>query len=282
VSLAVPPDKASASLYERSLSALLATSPEEKGRLTRALATDWRAGRVRRSMPTPPPAPIPTPGYPDGLRLVAPRKLAKRGTQTIEGRANLFHAVAHIEFSAINLALDAVYRFRAMPDAYYGDWLQVAEEEVYHFELIRAHLHQLGCDYGDLPAHDSLWAMACATAADPLARMALVPRYLEARGLDVNPGMQERLREAHDAEGVALLEIILRDEIGHVAFGDRWFRHLCAEHGLEPEATYRNLVTQHIKSPWHGPFHCTARRAAGFSEGELRALGCEAPPHTPV
>jgi uncharacterized ferritin-like protein (DUF455 family) len=259
--------------HARCRAALLAGDPEEKARLARALAADWRAGRLDRDDQDPA-EPIPQPGLPPRLQLVPPRKLARRGTHTPEGRANLFHAVAHIEFSAINLALDAVYRFRGLPDAYYHDWLQVAEEEVGHFELIRAHLRTLGCDYGDLPAHDSLWAAACATADDPLARMALVPRYLEARGLDVNPGMQDRLREAGDLEGVAILEVILRDEIGHVARGDHWFRYLCAQRGLDPETSYRELVQRHIRSPWHGPFHCAARRQAGFSEGELRALGC--------
>jgi len=201
--------------------------------------------------------------------------LPRRGAGSSGARANLFHAVAHIEYSAINLALDAVYRFRGLPDEYHADWLTVAAEEVSHFELIRPHLQGLGHDYGDLPAHDSLWSMACETADDPLARMALVPRYLEARGLDVNPGMQEKLREAGDEAGVAILEVILRDEIGHVQRGDHWFRHLCAERGLEPEPTYRALVEQHIRAPWRGPFHCEARKAAGFSEQELHDLGCE-------
>lgn len=261
------------SLFPRTKAALLAQTPETKAPLVRALLDDWRQGRLDLTSGEPP-EPIPHPGHPQNLRLVPPRQTSRRSARSREGRAALFHAVAHIEFSAINLALDAVYRFRGLPSEFYEDWLVVAEEEVGHFEAIRVHLNELGCDYGDLPAHEGLWEMACATAGDPLERMALVPRYFEARGLDVNPGMQEKLREAGDLKGVAILEIILRDEIGHVARGDRWFRAICTQRGLEPETTYRELVQRHVRHPWRGPFHCDARRQAGFSVEELRELGC--------
>jgi len=252
--------------------AILAEAPELKADLVRRLLDAWHRGEVDLG-DAPPPEAIPRPGYPPALQFAPPRKLSRRGAHSHEGRAALFHAVAHIEFSAINLALDAAYRFRGLPAAFYEDWLMVAEEEVGHFEAIRIHLRGLGCDYGDLPAHGGLWEAACDTAHDPLERMALVPRYFEARGLDVNPGMQEKLREAGDQEGVAILEIILRDEIGHVARGDRWFREICTQRGLEPESTFRELVERHVRHPWRGPFHCDARRQAGLSVDELHALG---------
>ncbi|MEJ2654165.1 MAG: ferritin-like domain-containing protein [Acidihalobacter sp.] len=149
--------------------------------------------------------------------------MPRRGLGTREGRAALVHAVAHIEFNAINLALDAVYRFRSLPRAYYDDWLRVADEEARHFMLLADRLTDFGMRYGDLPAHNGLWEMAVKTADDWLLRMALVPRVLEARGLDVTPGMIERLRQAGDMETVAALEVILREEVGHVAIGSRWF-----------------------------------------------------------
>jgi uncharacterized ferritin-like protein (DUF455 family) len=180
--------------------------------------------------------------------------------------------VAHIEFNAINLALDAVYRFRDLPEAYYGDWLQVAAEEAYHFSLLRERLRELDCTYGELPAHNGLWEQACKTDHDVLIRMALVPRVLEARGLDVTPGMMQRLREVGDEPTIAILEIILRDEIGHVRIGSHWFRYCCAQRGLEPEATFRQLIREVLQGPLRGPFYTEARLQAGFSANELAQL----------
>ena len=189
-----------------------------------------------------------------------------------ENHAALIHALTHIEFNAINLALDAVQRFPDLPPEFHGDWLRVAAEEAEHFSLLRAHLREAGRDYGDFPGHDGLWEMAMKTAHDPLARMALVPRLLEARGLDVTPGIQRKLKGYGDAAGAALLDIILRDEIGHVAAGDRWFRHLCGERGLQPEAAFlAQLATPGVPRP-RRPFNETARLAAGFSAAELAAL----------
>jgi uncharacterized ferritin-like protein (DUF455 family) len=181
----------------------------------------------------------------------------------------LLHALAHIEFNAINLALDALYRFPGLPEDFYRDWLRVAQEEAEHFVLLRQQLQRLGGDYGDLPAHDGLWEMAMDTAADPLERMALVPRVLEARGLDVTPAMRERLLAAGDAEAAAVLERIESDERGHVAVGSRWFRYLCAQRGLEPDSTFMTLLQQRYRGRIQGPLALTARRAAGFSEPEL-------------
>jgi uncharacterized ferritin-like protein (DUF455 family) len=212
------------------------------------------------------------PGRPERPVLVRPAALKQRSLGTLQGRAALIHALAHIEFNAINLALDAVWRFPGLPDAFYLSWLQVAREEALHFELLRDHLHTLGAAYGDLPAHDGLWEMAHKTRHDVLARIALVPRTLEARGLDAAPPIRAKLAAAGDAAGAAILDVILRDEIGHVAIGNRWFRWLCAERGLDPVAAYDSLAAAHGAPRLRGPFNLPARRAAGFDDAELARL----------
>jgi len=214
----------------------------------------------------------PLPGRGARPLLVAPKALARRSPFTTEGRAALLHAVAHIEANAIDLALDAVWRFASMPEAYYRDWLRVAAEEALHFTLLSEHLATLGCRYGDWPAHDGLWAMAERTAGDITARMALVPRTLEARGLDATPPMQARLRQAGDLRAVEVLDIILRDEIGHVAVGNHWYRWLCERAGLDPLAHYAVLAARHRAPHPRPPFNLDARRRAGFGEDELAAL----------
>lgn len=211
-------------------------------------------------------------GIPERPQLAPPASMPRRQLNGPENHAALIHALAHIEFNAINLALDAVQRFNDLPRDFYGDWLQVAAEEAYHFSLLRNHLRSLGYDYGDFLAHAGLWEMAEKTAHDPLARMALVPRLLEARGLDVTPDIQRKLRGFGDAAGANILDIILRDEIGHVAAGDRWFRYLCAQRGLVPEAAFQALVaTPGVPRP-RPPFNESARLAAGFSAEELAEL----------
>lgn len=212
--------------------------------------------------------PRPVPGRPAKPQLISPRDVPHRGLGTREGRAALAHAVAHIEFNAINLALDAGWRFSGMPLAYYADWLSVAQDEARHFLMMRARLRELGSDYGELPAHNGLWEAAEKTAHDPLLRMALVPRVLEARGLDVTPGMMNRLREVGDLGTVAVLDVILREEVRHVEIGTRWFRHLCAQRGLDPDATWTRLLAEHGVR-LHPPFNLDARRAAGFTDAEL-------------
>ena len=192
--------------------------------------------------------------------------------RTVEGRAALIHALAHIEFNAINLALDAIWRFPGMPDQYYADWLQVATEEAIHFSLLSAHLLTQGFCYGDFPAHNSLWDMAEKTQGDILARIALVPRTLEARGLDASPPVRAKLAQAGDLAAAAILDIILRDEIGHVATGNRWYRWLCDARGLDPVVTYASLAVEYKAPVMRGPFNFEARRAAGFSDLELTAL----------
>ncbi|MPZ45670.1 MAG: DUF455 family protein [Betaproteobacteria bacterium] len=212
------------------------------------------------------------PGRPERPQLVSPRELQRRSTATTHGHAALIHAVAHIEFNAINLALDALCRFPGLPAEFYADWLHVAAEEATHFSLLRSHLRRLGHDYGDFPAHDGLWQMARTTALDPLVRMALVPRVLEARGLDVSPAMIRRLHASGDRQGAEIIELILRDEVGHVAIGSRWFRHLCAQRGLDPDPTFERLLAEYDAPRPVLPLNTEARRRAEFSERELSRL----------
>ena len=220
------------------------------------------------------------PGRPALPRLVPADQVPRRSPFTLAGRAALLHAICHIEFNAINLALDAVWRFAGMPAQYYRDWLQVAGEEALHFSLLHAHLQSLGFHYGDFDAHDGLWQMSESTRDDIVARMALVPRTLEARGLDATPPIQAKLRKAGDHAAVAILHIILHDEIGHVAIGNHWYRWLCARDGLDAEALYPALVARYAAPRLRPPFNRAARLAAGFSEQELDWLagGVAEPP----
>lgn len=258
-------------LFEAAYRCLTEIDPERKAALAAALRADWRGGRllVDRQIDLPD---VVEAGRPARPELVDAHGLSKRGAGTVEGRAALVHAVAHIELNAIDLACDAVFRFRSMPEAFFADWIGVAAEEAHHFRLLRGRLQELGHDYGDFPAHRGLWDMAQRTAGDALARMALVPRVLEARGLDVTPGIMERLRRAGDQRTPALLVVILHDEIGHVAAGTRWFRYLCEQRGLEPEAEYFRLLREYLRGELRCPLHLEARRQAGFSESELERL----------
>ena len=217
-------------------------------------------------------APADLPGRPALPRLVPAKEVPARSPFTVAGRAALLHAVTHIEFNAINLALDAVWRFDAMPPAYYRDWLRVAGEEALHFTLLREHLLTLGFDYGAFDAHDGLWAMTQRTAHDCTARMALVPRTLEARGLDAAPPMQAKLRKAGDLRAVEILGVILRDEVGHVAIGNHWYRWLCARDGHDPVSLYAELALRYEAPRLRPPFNLAARRAAGFTEAEIALL----------
>jgi uncharacterized ferritin-like protein (DUF455 family) len=215
------------------------------------------------------------PGCPPRPELRSHLDVPKRSPFTAEGLAALLHAVTHIEFNAINLALDAIWRFDGMPRQYYLDWLTVAAQEAHHFSLLRAHLQSMGYDYGDFPAHTGLWDMTEKTKSDVLARMALVPRTLEARGLDATPPMQAKLRKVGTTQAlqaVDILDIILRDEIGHVAIGNHWYRYLCGQRDLDPMAHYAVLAKQYSAPRIKGPLNLGARRAAGFDEDELALL----------
>ncbi len=212
------------------------------------------------------------PGRPERPHLVSATQVPARSPFTPEGRAALLHAICHIEFNAINLALDAVWRFADMPAAFYRDWLQVAGEEALHFTLLRTHLESLGSRYGDFDAHDGLWTMCHKTRHDIVARMALVPRTLEARGLDATPLIQDKLTRAGDLRAVEILDIILRDEVGHVRIGNHWFHHLCQARQLDATALYPELVKRYEAPRMRPPFNEAARKAAGFTDAELAFL----------
>ena len=212
------------------------------------------------------------PGRPARPLLVAPREVAQRGLGSPAGRAAFLHAIAHIEFNAINLALDAAWRFRDLPGSFALDWISVAADEARHFAMLQARLADLGHAYGDFPAHDGLWEMALKTDDSVLARMALVPRVLEARGLDVTPGIITRLRALRDAESVAVLEVILAEEVRHVAIGSRWYLWCCEREGREPRATFLELLRGQAKGSLRGPFNRQARLDAGFDEDELAGI----------
>lgn len=262
----------SACVRRAALAALAAPDPATKAATTRQLWAALQAGAAAIDAGVVLTEPPGLPGRPTLPRLVPPDQVPTRSPFTLAGRAALLHAICHIEFNAINLALDAVWRFPGMPADFYRDWLRVAAEEALHFTLLHDHLHTLGHAYGDFDAHDGLWRMTAATAGDITARMALVPRTLEARGLDATPPIQAKLRKAGDLAAVAILDVILRDEIGHVAIGNRWYAWLCARDGQDAEALYPQLVARHAAPRLRQPFNLAARRAAGFSEAELVAL----------
>jgi len=213
------------------------------------------------------------PGRPQQPELVPPLEVPKRKMDTIEGRASLLHSLAHIEFNAINLALDAIWRFPDMPEQYYADWLKVAKEEAYHFTLVNEYIQSFGYSYGDFQAHNSLWEMVERTQDSVIARMALVPRTMEARGLDAVPMIRERFKQIKDVRAVEILDIILHDEIGHVFVGNHWFNFLCNKADLPPISTYRNLAKQYRAPKLRGPFNIDARKQAGFTVEELSLLG---------
>jgi len=261
-------------LRQRALEVLCLCDPEEKS--AQALALQAQAASISIAQDacfTPTQA---LPGHPARPPLAHHTAVARRSPATPEGRAVLIHAIAHIEFNAINLALDALWRFPGMPRAFYLDWLRVAGEEARHFRLLREHLRtHLGHDYGDFPAHQGLWSMCEKTAGDITARMALVPRTLEARGLDATPLIQHKLRSVGSPDALAavqILELILREEVGHVAIGNHWYGWLCARQGLDPLAHYAHLVARYEAPRPRPPLNTCARRAAGFSEAELQWL----------
>ena len=269
------------------LAALQLADPAAKVTATRALHGAWQlagsdlggapAGELRLAVDVEIAEPSDLPGRPERPLLVPHTSIGTASMATVTGRAALLHAIAHIEFNAINLALDALWRFAGMPEAYSRDWLLVADEEAQHFEMLRSHLHDLGFDYGDFPAHTGLWDMAERTRHDVLARMGLVPRTLEARGLDASPAVKTKLVSAGDIRAGAIIDRILSDEIGHVRIGNHWYHHLCALRGLDPVAIYPGLRERYAAPRLRGPFNLPARRAAGFTEAELAELTAPSP-----
>ena len=262
-------DNRTMELRQRALDLLCLADPASKAEQTRVLFAAQPPLDTQATLAEP----AGLPGRPPLPRLVAATEVPRRSPFTPAGRAALLHSVAHIEFNAINLALDAVWRFAGMPASYYRDWLRVAAEEALHFSLLREHLREsLGHGYGDFEAHDGLWTMVEKTKHDSVARMALVPRTLEARGLDATPPMQAKLAKAGDLRAVEILDVILRDEVGHVAIGNRWYRWLCKRDGLDPLAHYATLAQRHEAPRPRPPFNLDARGRAGFSTEELALL----------
>lgn len=277
-----------AALYERIAETLAEADPQEKVRRTEALwvglagaALDQGAPALDRcpldpvaaSVP-PPTSPLaPAAGRPARPRLVPPKALPQRGLSTREGHAALIHSLVHIEFTAINLALDHAFRFRGLPPAYLADWLRVAVEEARHFTALGAHLGTLGHGYGDFDAHGGLWEMAERSGAALDLRMAVVPCTLEARGLDATPGIMDRLAEIGDEGGIACLRVILAEEIGHVAAGRRWLHYACGRLGVDPAARYREILGEVLRGRGpRPPFNEAARLAAGFLPEEIAWL----------
>ncbi len=265
-------------LRQQALAALCEPDPAAKAAAALALHA------AAPGLPIAATAPVsaqPLPGRPAQPVLVHPAKVPRRSPHKPEGLAALLHAIAHIEFNAINLALDAAWRFDGLPPQFQHDWLRVAAEEATHFGLLRDHLATLGHAYGDFAAHDNLWTMCERTAGDVVARMALVPRTLEARGLDATPQIQDKLRAVGSPaalRAVEILDVILRDEVGHVAIGNHWYRWLCAREGLDPVAHYPVLAQRHAAPRLHPPFNTRARLKAGFSADELAWLAGASPP----
>lgn len=254
-------------LRRRALQALVVQEPAAKLAAVRAIPPGLPVG-AHEHLDEPPGVP----GRPPGLCFVSPQQVPRRSVHTLQGRAALLHSLAHIEFNAINLALDVLWRYPGLPDSFYAGWLQVAVEEALHFELLNDHLQTLGVRYGDLPVHDGLWEMAERTRFDLLARLALVPRTLEARGLDACPVVHSKLLEAGDQKAASIIAIILRDEVGHVALGNYWYRKVCQEQGLSDFDTYGELA-QHYRAPrLRGPFNRKARLEAGFTAAEIDEL----------
>jgi uncharacterized ferritin-like protein (DUF455 family) len=258
-------------IYQHILDALLENDPKRKCDSVVTIFGRWKHGQLVRNTSFSI-RPIEIPGKPDLPRLVDPRQLSRRTTSSREGRISLLHAVAHIEFNAINIALDAAYRFRQMPDQFVSDWLLVASEEAKHFSLLSEYLCDQGTFYGGLDAHSGLWDMVCKTRHEVLHRMAMVPRVMEARGLDVTPGMIKRFTDIGDQRAVDILEVIYRDEVGHVRIGNHWFRYLCQQRGLDLIDTFRELVDSYLGGILRGPFNWKARLEAGFEAAELKAM----------
>ena len=257
--------------FETARHCLAVSHPDRKCETVLAFAGAVQAGDFHWDRDVPVEA-IAAPGRPDRPELVDPARVPRRRLGSEEGRAALVHAIAHIEFNAINLALDAAYRFRGMPEQFYLDWLSVAADEARHYGLLDVRLAAMGRAYGDFPAHNGLWEMAEKTADSCLVRMALVPRVLEARGLDVTPGMIERLAAVGDHDTVAALKVILDEEVRHVEIGTRWFRHCCDLEGVEPMDTFLGLLREHYSGLPRGPFYLEELYQAGFTAEEMKAL----------
>lgn len=250
---------------------LMSQNPSEKIKGTKTLYHDFLEAPDLTDIDYPV-SPTIIAGIPSKVEMVDPKLVKRRSVQSAQGKAALIHAILHIEYNAINIALDAIYRFRDMPLDYYHDWLKVAAEEAYHYHLLEQYLQELGYEYGDFPAHGGLWEMVEKTGYDVLVRMALVPRLLEARGLDVTPEIAKRLKAAGDEKAYEILQIIFQDELGHVAVGNRWYHYLCQKRGIDPLKTFAELLAKHAPTYLRRPFGIEARKKAGFLEDELELI----------
>ncbi|ACM26717.1 ferritin-like domain-containing protein [Agrobacterium sp. SHOUNA12C] len=261
------------SLRGGAIAAIRSADLDRKTTLAQETATRWFARTLSLRSPLDPPL-ADRPGRPRKPELVPPKHMKKRSLHTLQGRIALLHAIAHIELNAVDLALDIVARFATgpMPNSFFDGWMQVAFEEAKHFKMVRARLRDLGADYGDLPAHDGLWQAAHATRTDLTARLAVVPLILEARGLDVTPALQAKMRETGDMESAAVLDVIYNDEKGHVAVGAKWFRFLCAREKRDPARTFQELVRSNFRGSLKAPFNDIARAEAGLTPSFYRSL----------
>jgi uncharacterized ferritin-like protein (DUF455 family) len=250
---------------------LTTADPRAKVMAARAAARDWRLGRLDHAFDAAMPDRPARPAFPE---LLPPNRMPKRGKGGSErGRIALIHALAHIEFAAIDLAFDMAGRFGAnFPRAFVDDWMRVGADEAMHFALLDRRLKQLGSHYGAMPAHDGLWDAAAATAHDVLARLAVVPMVLEARGLDVTPSTIERFAAVGDGATATILERILTDEIRHVRAGTFWFESACSHASFEPETTWRGLVTRYYRGLIKPPFNDSARDSAGLTREYYQAI----------
>ena len=241
--------------------------------LAQETARRWHERRLSLRSPLDPPL-ASRPGRPAKPELVPPKAVGKRSLHTPNGRIALLHSIAHIELNAVDLALDIVARFATepVPLSFFDGWMTVAFEEAKHFRMIRARLNEMGADYGDLPAHDGLWQAAHSTRNDLTARLAVVPLILEARGLDVTPSLQAKMRETGDLETAAILDVIYNDEKGHVAIGAKWFRFLCARERKDPALTFQQLVRANFRGSLKAPFNDVARAEAGLTPSFYRSL----------
>ncbi len=255
------------------VAAISAADLDVKTELAQEAARRWQRRTLSLRSPLDRPVPL-RPGRPDKPVLTPPTKVKKRSLGSLKGRIALLHSIAHIELNAVDLALDIVARFatESVPNSFFDGWMKVAFEEAKHFRMVRQRLHDLGADYGDLPAHDGLWQAAHDTRNDLTARLAVVPLILEARGLDVTPALQARMRETGDFETAAVLDVIYEDEKGHVAVGAKWFRFLCAREKKDPAATFQQLVRANFRGPLKAPFNDIARAEAGLTPSFYRSM----------
>jgi len=262
------------SISTRALAVLQTREAEAKAAAARSMAADWSAGHVHAAMAVDCPD---RPARPAAPALLPPNQMPKRRKAgSLAGRIALLHAVAHIELNAIDLAADMVARFaHIMPPAFTDDWISIADDEARHFMLLQARLKALDSHYGALPAHDGLWQAAEATKDNLIARLAVVPMVLEARGLDVTPDMIKRFDAIDDADSADILRVIYSEEVGHVETGTRWFHHVTQDSPDQRESVFQDLVRQYFHGKLKRPFNADARREAGMPPSYYEPLADE-------